>query len=386
MNIFLTGATGFLGGELLVMLSEKKDVDKIYCLIRAKSEEDSILRLKKVFNVHGNYFDEKKVIPIVGDLIDPNLSKSLIENESLKNIDTVIHSAANTSFSRIYDDLLEKININGLKEVLKWSQQLKNLNTFVYVGTATICGKGVVNRVVKEDESPNLNSKHFVKYTYTKMLGEIAVNEYLPKEKVLIVRPSIIMGDSREWVPRSYVIMWAVETINLLRLIPVNSIAPLDMIPVDYAAKAIIELLYVKRNYSVYHISSGVHSATNPLKMADVINAYYPDQPEFKFVKKSLINQMKNWSRDRLQPDSELYNYSEYLDYWHEILGDKGRLRIVFAGLEPYLEFMELGQIFDNSRLMHDTTIGYPAAAHDYLQTCLPYLDKIDIFEGALDP
>ena len=386
MNIFLTGATGFLGGELLVMLSEKKDVDKIYCLIRAKSEEDSILRLKKVFNVHGNYFDEKKVIPIVGDLIDANLSKSLIENESLKNIDIIIHSAANTSFSRIYDDLLEKININGLKEVLKWSQQLKNLNTFVYVGTATICGKGVINRVVKEDESPNLNSKHFVKYTYTKMLGEIAVNEYLPKEKVLIVRPSIIMGDSREWVPRSYVIMWAVETINLLRLIPVNSIAPLDMIPVDYAAKAIIELLYVKRNYSVYHISSGVHSATNPLKMADVINAYYPDQPEFKFVKKSLINQMKNWSRDRLQPDSELYNYSEYLDYWHEILGDKGRLRIVFAGLEPYLEFMELGQIFDNSRLLHDTTIGYPAAAHDYLQTCLPYLDKIDIFEGALDP
>lgn len=386
MNVFLTGATGFLGGELLVSLSEKKDVDKIYCLIRAKSEEDSILRLKKVFNVHGNYFDEKKVIPIVGDLIDANLSKSLIENESLKNIDTIIHSAANTSFSRIYDDLLEKININGLKEVLKWSQQLKNLNTFVYVGTATICGKGVVNRVVKEDESPNLNSKHFVKYTYTKMLGEIAVNEYLPKEKILIVRPSIIMGDSREWVPRSYVIMWAVETINLLRLIPVNSIAPLDMIPVDYAAKAIIELLYVKRNYSVYHISSGVHSATNPLKMADVINAYYPDQPEFKFVKKSLINQMKNWSRDRLQPDSELYNYSEYLDYWHEILGDKGRLRIVFAGLEPYLEFMELGQIFDNSRLIHDTTIGYPAAAHDYLQMCLPYLDKIDIFEGALDP
>ena len=386
MNVFLTGATGFLGGELLVMLSEKKDVDKIYCLVRAKSEEESILRLKKVFNVHGNYFDEKKIIPIIGDLLDENLSKSLIENNSLKDIDTIIHSAANTSFSRIYDDLLEKININGLKEVLKWSQQLNNLNVFVYVGTATICGKGVINRVVKEDESPNLNSKHFVKYTYTKMHGEIAVNEYLPKEKVLIVRPSIIMGDSRPWVPRSYVIMWAVETINLLRLIPDNSIAPLDMIPVDYAANAIIELLYVKRNYSVYHISSGVHSATNPLKMADVINAYYPDQPEFKFVKKSLINQMKNWSRERLQPDSELYNYSEYLDYWHEILGEKGRLRIVFAGLEPYLEFKELGQIFDNSRLLHDTTVGYPAAAHDYLQTCLPYLDKIDIFEGALDP
>ncbi len=386
MNVFLTGATGFLGGELLVSLNENEDINKIYCLVRAKSEEDGVSRLQKVFNLHGNIFDRNKIIPIIGDLLDEHLSKSLIANPIIKDVDTIIHSAANTSFSRIYDDLVERININGLKEVLTWSQQLKQLKTFVYVGTATICGKGMTNTVVKEGDSPNLNSKHFVKYTYSKMMGEIAVREYLPDDKVLIVRPSIIMGDTRPWVPRSYVIMWAVETINLLRLIPVSPIAPLDMIPVDYASKAIIELLFVKRNHNVYHISSGVHSATSALKMADVIKDYYPDKPEFKFVKKGLINQMKNWARDRLQPDSELMHYSKYLDYWSELLGEKSKLRIIFAGLEPYLEFMELGQIFDNSRLLHDTTIGYPQAGHDYLNTCMPYLDKIDIFEGALDP
>jgi len=387
MNILLTGATGFLGGELLVSLSQHSNVDKIYCLVRAKNKEDGLCRLQKVFNLHNDKFDTTKVIPVIGDLLDQNLSQSLINDPELKDIDTVIHSAANTSFSRIYDDLIERININGLKEILIFSQQLKKLKTFVYVGTATICGKGMTNTVVKEEDSPNLESKHFVKYTYTKMLGEIAVREFIPEEKVLIVRPSIIMGDSRPWVPRSYVIMWAVETINLLRLIPVNAIAPLDMIPVDYASKAIIELLFIQqRKHSVYHVSSGVHSATSALKMADVIKEYYPDKPDFKFVKKGLINQMKNWSRGRLQEDSELHNYSKYLDYWSDMLGDKSRLRIIFAGLEPYLEFMELGQIFDNSRLIHETNIGYPQSAHDYLNTCLPYFEKIDIFEGALDP
>ncbi len=56
MEIFLTGATGFLGGELLVELAKKTEVKKVFCLVRAQNEGDALRRLKKVFDLHDDYF------------------------------------------------------------------------------------------------------------------------------------------------------------------------------------------------------------------------------------------------------------------------------------------------------------------------------------------
>jgi len=86
MQIFLTGATGFLGGELLVELAKKTEVDKVFCLVRAQNEKGAMLRLKKVFELHDDYFDAKKIIPIVGELKDSELATNLINNEQLKDV------------------------------------------------------------------------------------------------------------------------------------------------------------------------------------------------------------------------------------------------------------------------------------------------------------
>jgi hypothetical protein len=218
------------------------------------------------------------------------------------------------------------------------------------------------------------------------MTSEMMLRKELPADKILVVRPSIIMGDSREIIPRSPVILWTLATLNLMRLVPVNPIAKLDIIPVDYAANAIVELLFAKRHYNTYHISSGETSMTDSKKVTDSIEGKFPDKPVFKFVQRALMSQMKNWSRNRLQPESDLYNHVEYLDYWSNIFEDNSKLRILFAGLEPYIEFIELGQIFDNSRLLEDTTIGNSIPAHIYISNSIQFLDKIDVFEGALDP
>ncbi len=389
MNLFLTGSSGFLGGELLVTLSKREDISRIYCLIRAKGKEDAISRLTKVFELHNDFYDKEKIIPVIGDLTDPALAAQLIENTSLADINLIIHSAANTSFSRIYDDLIEKVNIHGLRSVLEWSKTLKRLETFAYIGTATICGGGECDKIIYEDDSPNPNAKHLVKYTYSKMVGETLLPQYLPSEKILVLRPSIVMGDSRPWIPRSPVILWALATVNLLRLIPLKPHAQLDIVPVDYAIKAIIELVFAKkRHYSVYHISAGTKSFTTPAKLSGAIESYFPDKPAFKFVNSDLLGQMKKYSKNKdiLQPGMELLKHPEYLSYWKNVLGENGKMRIIFAGLEPYLRFIELGQIFDNARLLEDTHMGVSLPAHEYVKTSIKYLEKIDIFEGALDP
>ena len=274
-----------------------------------------------------------------------------------------------------------------MEEILKWSKTLKNLNLFTYIGTATICGCDIKNRIVKEEESPNLNSKHLVKYSYTKMMGELKLKNFLPEDKILVLRPSIIMGDSRPWIPRSPVILWALATFNLLRLIPVNPLSQLDIIPVDYAAKAIEELIFcAKRRFSIYHISSGSISATNTGKVTSAIETFFQGKPAFSFVDRTLTNQMKLWAKNKLQPDAKLFEYNYYLEYWKKTFYDNGKLRIIFAGLEPYLDFIELGQLFDNTRMLNDINIGASPPAHEYIIKAVPYIENIDILEGAIDP
>jgi thioester reductase-like protein len=385
MNIFLTGATGLLGGEVLIHLSKRDDIDKIYCLIRGASENDAMLRLEKVFSLHNDCFDKEKVNIILGDLGDENLTNILIKNPKLKNVNVIIHSAANTSFSRIYDDQVEKINIQGLNMVVQWAKQLNNLATFLYVGTATICGRGTKNKIIFEDESPNINASHVVKYTYTKMQGELLLHRELPAEKILVARPSIIMGDSRKIVPRSPVILWALATVNALRLCQFNAHSPLDIISVDFAANAIVKLLFAKRNHNVYHISSGTGSSTTPLKTLMAIEPYFKDLPPFKFIPKIYLNKFKQWSKGTIDTSNGLSDYAAYCSYWEEIFEDKGKLRIIFAGLEPYIEFIELGHVFDNSRLLEDVDIAPPIAAPDYIRNSIEYIKNINILEGAFD-
>ncbi len=385
MKLFITGVTGLLGGELLVLLSQHKDIEKIFCLIRASEEQEARARLAKVFGVHDDPFDEQKVIPIIGDLLQENLTDILLKNKELGKVDVIIHSAANTCFSRIYDKLVDATNIGGLTRILLWAKQLDHLQTFLYIGTATSCGMEAKNRVVFEDESPNLDTRHLVRYTYSKMQGEILVHQHLQAGKILIVRPSIITGDSRLVKPRSPIILWAIATINQLRLVPLNEHALLDMVPVDFVAEAIARLLAVKRNHSVYHISSGHDAATSASRLSKLLEKEFESKPQYQFLNKTFISQIKLWSKRGLKEGSELYNYLPYLDYWETVFEDRKQLRILLAGLEPYIEFIDLGQQFDNSRLLHDTGLTSPMPAHEYLKHSTSFIKEINLIAGAVD-
>jgi len=99
-----------------------------------------------------------------------------------------------------------------------------------------------------------------------------------------------------------------------------------------------------------------------------------------------MLNQVKHWTRNRLAPESELYNYHKYLDYWHETFQEKSKLRLLFTGLDPYLDFMELGHIFDNSRLLEDVGIENSVPADEYIKNSMNFVEKIDVLEGAIDP
>ncbi len=367
MNVFITGSTGFLAGELAVLLSKRPRIRRLYCLVRANDDQKAWSRLQQLFQFHGDAFDTTKVIPVVGDLADSSLAEKLCRLKDLGEVDTVIHAAADTSFAPSSTESVEKINIGGTHQILWWAQSLPNLETFVYIGTASICGTDLTHCNILEDDSPSTSAAHVVRYCYTKMVGEMNV--------------------TRDWTPRSYVILWALAAVNTIRLIPSNPGAHLDIIPVDYTAHAIVELLFAKRNWTTYHISAGKQSSSTLEAILTAADDSGDGRPPFKYVRHELLQQMKKWPK-KLLPHSELLNpeYARYLDYWNTTFNGNGNLRMLATAMGPYFRFMDLDQTFDSSRLLADTSIGAPPPAHEYVKKTTRHLNKIDLTAGALDP
>jgi thioester reductase-like protein len=384
MKVLLTGSTGFLGGELAVLLSKRHDVERLYCLVRSNGQ-DAQARLRAVFDFHDDPFDAARVVGVEGELRDAELGEKLAAHPELRDVDVVIHAAADTSFAPANRANLEKVNVKGSAALARWARSLPRLKTFCYVGTASICGSRLTNCTVREDQSPDARAKHLVKYCFTKMVAEMNVRRIIPPQKLLIVRPSIIMGDTRNWAPRSTVILWALAAVNLIRLIPADPRANLDIVPVDYAARALVELLFAPRRWTTYHISAGRDSSTTLDQITRAADDPALGRPRFRFVGGELLEQMKKWPK-RLAPTSELHRHRPYLDYWHGIFNGNGGLRLLLAGMKPYFDFIGLNQTFDNSRLLSDTSLPPPPPAHEYIPATRRFLDQIDIRDGALDP
>src|SRR5262245_59398217 len=129
-NVFLTGATGFLGGELAVALSKASSIEKIFCLIRADSSEQAAKRLRAVFAVHRDAFDPNKIIAVPGDLTDERLPTVLMQHRGIEDVDVVVHAAANTSFLQQKESIVEQTNLWGSQRMASWASRLPSLETF----------------------------------------------------------------------------------------------------------------------------------------------------------------------------------------------------------------------------------------------------------------
>lgn len=101
LTVFLTGATGFLGAFILNdLLAKRADrVAKVICLVRAKSKEDALNRLRESGEGRGVWQSEwetqGRVEAVVGDLSNENFGLDVAEwSRIAKEADTVVHNGA----------------------------------------------------------------------------------------------------------------------------------------------------------------------------------------------------------------------------------------------------------------------------------------------------
>src|SRR5919198_1660424 len=158
MSYFVTGATGFIGRNLVELLLEREGT--IYVLVR----EGSRGRLEELRNRWGA--PEERIVPIVGDLSQRRLGVSDEDLERLAGeVDHFFHLAA------IYDMTADAssqhlANIQGTQHAVELSDRIE-AGCFPYVSSIAAAGlypgvwrEDMFEEAVKLDTFPYFRTQH----------------------------------------------------------------------------------------------------------------------------------------------------------------------------------------------------------------------------------
>ncbi|HEY6758229.1 MAG TPA: SDR family oxidoreductase [Baekduia sp.] len=280
--LLLTGATGFLGGELLVRLVERTDRD-IITLVRADDEAAAQARLDETLAtlLPPEALAPGRVRAVVAHLDQPGLGLSEAERDALAaQIDTVVHCAASVQFTLPYDEAYA-INVEGTRGIIDLATRAPELERFVHVSTAYVAGDRPGPYCETEGD---VGQRPRNTYEQTKLIAERHVLEAgLPATSIL--RPSIVVGDSRTgWTPAFNVIYWPLRAFarGLFPVVPGAPEARVDIVPVDTVADALLTLAHAEPAQSgTFHVVAGDDAPTARRLTELAANAFDAPLPDF---------------------------------------------------------------------------------------------------------
>ena len=172
MKVFVTGATGLLGNNIVRELV---------------SREIEVCGLVHQ-NTNSNCFSNLPVEIKYGDICDYN---SLLT--AAENFDIIIHCAALTKMNA-RNESYEKVNIEGTKNILNAAEFLK-IKRLVYVSTSNVLGPGSKENPGNE-LSPYAFSKFNSGYIRSKFDAQQLVTEFSKTSsfEIISVAPTFILG------------------------------------------------------------------------------------------------------------------------------------------------------------------------------------------------
>ena len=180
-HIFLTGATGFVGHNIIIKLKDEKDV-RVHCL--TLPNDPNIKWMSKAYN----FIDFTEGSILSKEDMDNFFSKK-VEGERI-----VIHCAAKISIFKRNDKECTLTNVEGTKNVAEASMKY-GCDRFIYVSSVDAFDRRGPNMVKAEQDEyhPDLADGVYSK-------SKAAASQYLLdlyKEKnfpVILIQPSGIMG------------------------------------------------------------------------------------------------------------------------------------------------------------------------------------------------
>lgn len=293
MRIFLTGASGFVGGEVAAQLVATGH--QVTALVH---------RSPKILANDGRPVDG--VACVRGNVADPRLGLSPGEfSRAVAEHDLIIHCAATTRFD-LSDDVYAAINIGGAREAVAFARS--GDIPLLHVSTAYVCGKR--DGAITEDE-PVREGNWANGYESSKAAAERLVVESGVRHA--IARPSIVVGDSKTGEVREFGAVYGLFKMvaeGRLKRLPAAAGASLDFVPIDYVAAGIALIANRMDEASgAYHLVSG---AAIPLEVAIRLVADFSHLHAPELVDPARFDPASLSARERWIFDSAFKHYSSY--------------------------------------------------------------------------
>ena len=272
--ILLTGATGFVGMEVLVLLLEQTDRD-ILCLVRAHDHAAAERRLSGVLETL--YRDPSRhagrVHALAGDLTGDIAAPP-------RELDLVCHCAASISFDLPLEEA-RAINVEGTRAMLDLARNA-GARRFVHVSTAYVAGTrpGDFGEDMLDEDQDFRNTYEQTKWEAEHLVADRAGDF----ASTAVARPSIVMGESDSgWTPAFNVLYWPLRAFarGLFDQVPAKPDGRVDVVPVDHVADGIMRLAEGDAT-GTFNLVSGEHAATVD-QLAELACAHF-DRPRPPYV------------------------------------------------------------------------------------------------------
>jgi len=260
-NALITGVTGFIGGELARHVFESQKYEIIYIVCRAHGAITAQARFEKVVkkweDVHGKAFDLSKFEVIDQDLFQCG------KLDFPSDVTHIFHCAASTRF----DESLTYARNNNLyatQKLVLWARGLKGLQRFVLFSTAFVCGDR--RGPIRETDLPGKFQNNYEKTKYE--AEQLVQSSKLP---YLIVRPSIVVGDSTTGYTQHFRIFYSMLRVWLqgqLPRAPLHRKTCVDMVPVDFVCRGALGLTDHQESLDkTYHLCAGGDGLVDPISV-----------------------------------------------------------------------------------------------------------------------
>jgi thioester reductase-like protein len=246
-DVLITGATGFLGMELMARLLQAGD-RRVWALVRARDDAEAGQRMRAVLEslVPDPDSVAARVVPVAGDVMRDGLGlEPRVRDELAEAVDEVIHSAASVSFSLPLEQA-RAVNVEGTRRMLELallaSSRGDGLRRFAHVSTAYVAGTHCGS--FGEDDFARGQGFNNT-YERSKWEAERLVRRYAGLLPVQVFRPSIVVGDERSGWTASFNVIYSplrAYARGALPAVPARRSAPVDAVPVGYVARSILAL------------------------------------------------------------------------------------------------------------------------------------------------